>query len=120
MGGLTHSLNIVFTSSVAFLKLFTAHYFLVPGENGVSYVANTGVELFHHAYSTILCCATGVDGITFAYIIRDKDGSRYTCHVFQCLTPEEVGSKQYQTSEAHLKCNRQSSRPHCLYHSALI
>ncbi|CAI8050533.1 hypothetical protein GBAR_LOCUS27743 [Geodia barretti] len=68
-------------------KIFT---WLNPGENGVSYVANTGVELFHHAYSTILRCATGVDGITFAYIIREEDGSRYTCHVFQCLTPEEV------------------------------
>ena len=68
------------------------------GDSGVSYVADSGVELFRHLHSAILRCATGTDGITFSYIIREgEEGEgegegeeQYTCHVFQCLTPEEV------------------------------
>ena len=53
-------------------------------------MADSGMELFHHAYSAILRCATGSDGITFSYILRERDGVGHTCHVFQCLTREEV------------------------------
>lgn len=59
------------------------------GDSGVSYVADSGVELFQHSHSTILRCATGTDGITFSYIIQEDTG-QCSCHVFQCLTPEEV------------------------------
>ena len=65
---------------------------VTAGETGVSYVADSGAELFHHTYSVILRCATGTDSITFSYIIREEEGDHYTCHVFQCLTPADVSS----------------------------
>ena len=93
----TNSVECIVTGSTSASKTsrisFSGSIFrFTAGESGVSYVANTGVELFHHAYSTILRCATGVDGITFAYIIKEKEegDQQYTCHVLQCLTPKEV------------------------------
>ena len=71
----------------------TAVYFSTPlynpGDTGVSYVADSGVELFRHPHSNILRCATGTDGITFSYIVQDET-QQCSCHVFQCLTPDEV------------------------------
>ena len=55
----------------------------------MSYVADSGAELFHHPHTTILQCAMGTDSITFSYIVRELEG-KYSCHVFQCLTPAEV------------------------------
>ena len=60
----------------------------LSGEAGVSYVADSGKELFHHPYDDILLTAAAKDVVSFSYIIQE--GSNLHCHVFQCLVPDEV------------------------------
>ena len=56
----------------------------------VTYVADSGQELFSHTYGSILQCCIAIDGISFAYISRREKDNKYLCHVFQALTYEEV------------------------------
>ncbi len=56
----------------------------------MTYVADSGQELFSHPYSSILQCCIAVDGISLAYIARSGQDNLYHCHVFQSLTYEEV------------------------------
>ena len=60
------------------------------GTEQVTYVADSGQELFSHTYGSILQCCIAVDGISFAYIARREKDNKYLCHVFQALTYEEV------------------------------
>ncbi len=68
-----------------FLSLTT-----LPGDETVTYVADSGQELLSHPYSSILQCCVAVDGISLAYIARSGQDNNYNCHVFQSLTYEEV------------------------------
>ncbi len=52
-------------------------------------MADNGEELFGHSYGNILQCCLAMDGISFAYIVR-QEKEEYFCHVFQALTYEEV------------------------------
>ena len=60
------------------------------GAEQVTYIAESGQELFSHTYGSILQCCIAVDGISFAYIARREKDNKYLCHVFQALTYEEV------------------------------
>lgn len=59
------------------------------GHDEVSFVADNGQELFNHSYGNIMQCCIAVDGISFAYAVR-QEKDKYFCHVFQALTYEEV------------------------------
>ena len=59
------------------------------GQEEVSFVADNGKELFKHSYENILQCCIATDGISFAYAAR-QEKDKYSCHVFQALTYEEV------------------------------
>ena len=65
----------------------------VTGAEQVTYVADSGQELFSHTYGSILQCCIAIDGISFAYIARREKDNKYLCHVFQALTYEEVSER---------------------------
>lgn len=68
--------------------------------DGVTYVVDSGQELFSHTYGSILQCCIAIDGISFAYIARREKDNKYLCHVFQALTYEEVrGQRSYVWSK---------------------
>lgn len=63
---------------------------LSAGQDGVSYVADNGQEMFTHTYGSMVRCCIAVDKISFAYIAHHEKDRKYYCHAFQALTYEDV------------------------------
>lgn len=68
----------------------TLTVYSLTGPANIEYVADSGEELYAHAYNSILRWETGVDNISVAYITSIGDKSH--CHVFQCLDLDEVST----------------------------